>query len=589
MRVDGVVSCMVLAATLAASAAFGGETSVYSACFVPDAIALSGVCRVYVLNPSRLAVRVARVEVLGESVGPIFETDNAWLKPEFRERYVEVHNPKVLWYRVFPNPISPGAICEIIVRLDKMTLPGSLPLTVELDGAQKLSVALSTAGQEVSLDYVSVDQSLSRVTAFVRRRPSTDVALKTLEIDGVRAQRAKKTSFWREVAVVECSLPTPWQRGSAHTVAIVDQRGRRSAFSLRALQCPLPQGIFGNNAESELKAYRDSGFRLHLAFVPVRPELYVPLQKYDLVGAYIYYTNSKPNDKKYEPVHYADPEVVAPLRSLPSLFGYFLEDEPDGRYHVSSLSRPAICRDVERAHTFCRILDPAHPTFLQMNHGSYPANLYCWGQIPDLLCCHAYPLPGPILGPTREHVAHLRAASRPKPFYYLCDGYCSNDLREFACGEFRLEAYAALAEGAKGLLYYPAHGKNGLLAHPAALAVVAGINREMTHLLPYLSRNTPVPGAASASSGVSADLLLCGRDAAAVVLVNTNFKSTEERFEVAPADNVVVKMTLPPWITATRASRAFPSGFSDVPMTRKGETITLMVGRIEDACAAVVR
>lgn len=58
---------------------------------------------------------------------------------------------------------------------------------------------------------------------------------------------------------------------------------------------------------------------------------------------------------------------------------------------------------------------------------------------------------GNLVEATTDHVTHTRAASRPPCFYYLNEGYCRNDQREFEPDEMRIEAYTALAAGAKSL------------------------------------------------------------------------------------------------------------------------------------------
>ena len=370
------------------------------------------------------------------------------------------------------------------------------------------------------------------------------------------------------ILLVSEDIPNPKLGGlGKHAVALGNERERRAVL-IRALPTPPPLGIMGNLNEDEARQYRTHLFEAHIAFVPAQAAIYETLARHELVGAYLYYRPTRPEQKRKEPVFYDRPEALTECSRQPSLWAYFLEDEPDGRYHETDLPALAIPRDVERANLFCRVRDPAHPTYLQIDTGDYPRNLYLYGQIPDYLCTHAYAVgTEKVIAATGERVRHTQAASRPRPFYYLNCGYCRRDgAREYSPEEMRLEVGTALAGGAKSLQWYPAHGPAGLLAHPRMWNAVGEMNGILHQVLPLVSLGVPCDTPAVDKGDLLGSTICCGDRALVVVLVNRDFAANAERFSLTPVREVGVSVRLPAWFKATGVSQLrFPEVTQALP------------------------
>ncbi len=554
--------------------------SLYSAYFRPDAIDLAGSAHAYVLNTGDKPLRVLSITVDGKDVGPVFETGRNLLMPEFREKFIAVHNDDVLWYRVYPNPIPPGGIAEIIVRRTAPPAGETIDVAIRLGDGSTLSAALPSKGPDIRLEYVAFSTNLREIWVYVRRRPASRERVTAIELDG-RDLPAEVFGAWHGIFFAHARLKKPLRYCSDHVVAVRNVGGFRHAAMLRAIPMPLPIGIMGTNSDSDLKEYAAHLFDTNIAFGPVSKDGYERLEQYGLTGAYIYSRRSKPDREKYEPLFYTQTDVLEPIKSQPALWAYFLEDEPDGRYHRSELTIQGIARDVERAHTFCRIFDPDHPTYLQMDHGSFPKNLFRWGQIPDLLCCHAYPFGRQIVRQARLHTEMLREASRPKPFFYLCEGYSANDKREFDPLEMKLEVLSALAEGAKGLQWYPAHHETGLLKHPRMWHAVGRMNAVLHMAMPYISMGTPLPGARCNHPDVHVQTILCGDRALAVIVRNDRFLSTPDRFELTPAEDIIVRGRAPRYIPCAEVVRLTAGGPQRVPFERNGSLVTFTLPHVD--------
>ncbi|MGC9317346.1 MAG: hypothetical protein ACP5KN_04835 [Armatimonadota bacterium] len=577
-------SCLICLALPSISGADGG--ALYAAWYTPDEIDHAGTIHAHVSNLTDAPLTVSGVLLDGESVGKVWLTDKSFVQPDVRERYVQVANEQVAWYRVYPNPIAPGQIGEIIVRLVPEACGGaSRDLTVSLEGRDPVNATIPLTESPFALEYVGVGPALDELHVYCRSRSEMRLEPRAVEVDGRPV--AELTETLAGLRYAQVSLRRPWLRGSFHTVAVTAGAARRAVL-LRALPTPPPLAIMGNLSESEARQYAGHLFDVHIAFVPPRPSFFDRLHANGLRGAYISYRKARPEQEKYEPVYYNEPDVVAPLAQEEAIWAHFLEDEPDGRYHRTSLPHLSICRDVERANQFCRILDPHHPTYLQMDHGGFPRNMYIWGQIPDYLCTHAYPIGGDIIDRTREHVRHTAAASRPRPFIYLCEGYSENAQRQFAPDEMRLEVYTALAHGAKTLQWYPAHGNRGLLAHPQMWNAVGRMNVTLHQVLPLLSIGAPAGRPLAEGGDLLARSILCGDRALAVVLVNRDYASTPDEFSLTPARQVSVRARVPRFMQVQGAVRAGFEGPVGIPVQVRPGTVSFTLHDVAAGAIVIV-
>jgi hypothetical protein len=598
----------VAAAITSGQPAFGAGPSharplIYSAYYQPDSFDYAGHVAVYVRNPAKTPLTITRLTIDDQTAGRVWPTDRGFLEPGVREEYIEVANDQVAWYRVYPNPIPAGGMAEVIVRL--------VPEACE---AERCSVGLHFAGHDPvsatvplsascsALDYVGISDNLREVHVYVRRQtrtrwtgggvttgpqPTWNPGSTRVEIDG-RPVMAQVYRVFSRFIYAKVRLRRAWDYGSFHTVAVAMDSDRRAAM-MRALPTPPPIGIMGNLSDPVAGEYASHLFDAHLAFVPGRDALYDTLERHGLRGAYIYYRKLRPEEEKHEPVYYDQAEAIGNHTERPSLWAYFLEDEPDGRYHVTELPALSIARDVERANQFCRIMDPQHPTYLQIDHGSFPKGVYLYGSVPDYICAHAYRVgTEQVVSATRSHVEHLRAGSRPRPFYYLNCGYSTNGTREFEPDEMRLEVFTALAGGAKSFQWYPAHGDRGLLEHPRMWRAVGEMNGVLHQVLPLTAIGTPVGRPRVEGGNVEGATILCGDDALVVVLVNRDFRAAPDSFSLVPARSVTVRAHMPRFMKALGVCTvAFPDETRPVLAAIHGSTVTFSAD-VEAGAALVV-
>lgn len=555
------------------------ERVVYSACYMPDAVDYAGNILLHIHNPTSQPLTVAEITLDGQSIGRIWTADESFLEPGVRDEYIRIENDRLAWYRVFPNPIPPGGITEVILRLvPQASVEPESSLSVTLHGYDPVETTVAMSEPAFSLEYVGIEAGLDVLHLYTHAQPGADVEISRVEIDG-RPVAADIHRVYSGFSYARVALDQPWQKGAFHAVGIGTADELRAVL-IRALPTPAPLAIMGNTQDRVLEEYRNKLFQANIAFGPAPVETYERLARYDLGGAYIYRRYLKPDEERkkepayYDQFDYGENRGLEQIRAQPSLAAYFLEDEPDGRYHHTDLPRGSISRDVERANQFCRVFDPDTPTYLQIDHGGYPRNLYIYGQIADYVCTHAYPLGGDgVITATRDHVFNTRNASRPRPFYYLNEGYCRNEQREFDPDEMRIETYTALATGAKSLQWYPAHGDRGLLKHPTMWTAVGAMNGVLHQVLPLLSIGVPLTSPSVEGGNLLSSAILCGDKALAVVLVNQDFSADAESFALRPAQ-AVVRVRLPGFMKATGVAEVnFPGQTAQIPSEISGSSV----------------
>jgi len=588
-----VVAAFFIIACAAARDAADADSMMYACEYQADAFEHAGSINLHLRNPAPTPLAITGITLDGKSVGKVWATDEAILAPETRDQYIAVDNDSVAWLRTYPNPIEPGGISEIIIRLARSASGAPRhDVSIALQDGRTVDVTIPAVEPAFRLEYVGIGPTLDEVCVYVKRLPRSRMGAEaslqppmSLEIDGRRVPTTvRRISSRYSYALVK--LSRPWDHGSFHTVAVGDDADRR-AVMIRALPSPAPIGIMGNLSAPVAQQYRDHLFQAHLAFVPGRDNLYDACEAVGLRGAYIYYRRTKPGEKKYEPVYYDQPEAIGAHKDRSSLWAYFLEDEPDGRYHVTALPGLSICRDVQRASLFCRVFDPDHPTYLQIDHGSFPRGLYNYGQVPDYICAHAYALGSSrVVSSTAYHVEHIREASRPRPFYYLNCGYSTNGEREFEPDEMRLEVFTALAHGAKSFQWYPAHSARGLLAHPRMWDAVGQMNGVLRQVLPLTSMGIPVNEPRIDQDGLSGSVIQCGDRAMAIVIVNEQFQATKSEFTLTRAEDVLIETRLPRFMKVAGACEVrFPEATRPVPIKTHGTRLSF---RLDVGAGAVV-
>ena len=86
----------------------------------------AGAIHIYLENLGNQPLRVTEIKLNGKSVGVLVNEEMVEEPLKFREKYLEVRNREVMWYRIWPNPIPSKGVSQVILRL--ATLPKEPPV-----------------------------------------------------------------------------------------------------------------------------------------------------------------------------------------------------------------------------------------------------------------------------------------------------------------------------------------------------------------------------------------------------------------------------------------------------------------------------
>jgi hypothetical protein len=142
-------------------------------------------------------------------------------------------------------------------------------------------------------------------------------------------------------------------------------------------------------------------------------------------------------------------------------------------------------------------------------------------------------------------LALARRANAPDPFYSLVVGTTFGDeKRPSSPGELRRLAYAVLAAGTRGVIYRIRPSE----LTDARAETLSHYNAALHRLIPLLLVAEPVDWASSSSKQVAPRVLLAGRDALLLFLLNAGGQNGD----LTPAGPAEVTVRTPPWLAQLR-------------------------------------
>lgn len=249
------------------------------------------------------------------------------------------------------------------------------------------------------------------------------------------------------------------------------------------------------------------------------------------------------------------------------------------------------------------------PTTINMNGAFKPSNYYNYGQLADVLMIDSYyqkrvmdshyyfPNTKPLYEKPTVIYATSRAgttAAEPNPFHMLLYS-CEANPSGFPPWPFappqtkRIEAYYALAGGAKGMGYWwfkPSNASNGLgdQNDPNARALwkeIGLIGNEIKTVQPLLVSGHPVDIALQTGPNVWARGLASGTDTLMLFIVNDNHYN-DQTFHSTPVANATVAATLPLWMRSSpTAFMVSAAGLSDVASQINGSQMQFNLGTLD--------
>ncbi|MGC9317953.1 MAG: hypothetical protein ACP5KN_07960 [Armatimonadota bacterium] len=528
--------------------------------------------------------------------------DDDLTPPALRERLQAAGSP--VWWMVRPAPIPPGGFAEVVVRLRELPEREPLALAVEASGRSVTATVRRRVGPAIV--STALAQGMDRLLVYLR---GGDFEVTRVNIDGrqVAPSAPGELRSAGGVLALEVPLGEAWERGGFHCVAVATRPGRQTAAVVRALRPDFALGMWGYRNEGlTLEAmvrdccetFQEHLFNTHMAMAGAHTGYLDSAEGLDLLAETdLRLMVSAPNEA-----------TVGSER----LYARFLLDEPDcSDYRVDDLpwdQRIGVFAQglVERQREWTG-RDPLTPSLLNVDMTFKPENWLTYGQLPDIFAVDPY-YQNRLRDAYWSHPARVRqfctpyyvfavaeiarSGCQPAPLHIILNStsFHAED-RTFRYGtpeEKRIEFYHSLAAGARAISYwwftpYGQHmgcGARDPGAH-AMMQELARLNAEARAVGELLATGCPAhaPGAPDPLASAQPEwlmtrTLLCGTNAAVVVLVNRDHASDREGTVFAPIPRARVQVQLPHWLEATHALRLAAGELTELQLQREDGVAT---------------
>ncbi|MGC8863360.1 MAG: hypothetical protein ACP5R5_11400, partial [Armatimonadota bacterium] len=506
-----------------------------------------------------------------------------------------------IWWKAEPRSVAAGGVGQIVMRLRRRPSAGAINIAIVFD-AVTLRTSVSTTTVNPRFDGILFNPELDTVYLYLRH-PGGGVKPDRVFMDGKNLTRLARIGADRDVAVVPIviKLPRPLEQMTYHCFRVGYPDGTAATAGIRAWGNELVYGIWGSEGDARA-AYKDwaaHNFNVHMGH----------------------------GDKQTMEMSLAPQgsEFLKSLgfRNMATWFGnarnpifYFLLDEPDAHDHdIDDLpvgDRLGLLGQslVERAEVL-RAKDPKTPILLNIDNTYKPENWYMYHQLADIPWIDPYyqselditylKRPGRLSAfakPTYVFAAAFisQSACRPKPLHViLCStSYAAPNGTTGYNGRFptpeekRLEAYYAIAAGAKGISYWwftPSRDCNGMGADvPEARALyreVGLLGAELRTAGPLITTSCPVRLPIKTHRLLTARSLVRGLDAAAVILTNENVLSDRVGTHYQPVQEVKLALQPPSWLKPVDVFEVTCDGIKDVTWKLDGSQVAMELGRVD--------
>ncbi len=580
---------------------------------------LGGSIHVFLRNDGGTAVTVQDITFVGFSLKEVLALHYQVVKRQpasiyladltTEERQTLINAGEPVWYKIDPAVIAPGNTSHIVVRLRQTPTIPTIAVDV-VHGAGTTSTEVPVQLDQPRLASASFSSDLARAYLYWRRAPGAG-APTTILLDGadVTANATTVSDPALNFAVSIVQLRPPLTPGSMHIFQGTYADGRKAGAGVRPWNNRFIYGQWSampTVPEDDYNATRitvDNALNHAINAMVVQGE--------SSMNHFVGTSSGKQYlaDKGYGFVmsETSDWPITDPLM-------WFIRDEPDaadflvagipGNKVVGSLAQMA----VQTGETL-RARNPSVPTTVNIDGTFKPFNWYNYGQVPDVLMTDAYyeprlrdaiwytPARIPLYSkPTyRYAVTQLaQSAAEPNPVHVIL---YSCEYRDTSTGNIfpfpwpqskRIEAYYALAAGAKGMSYwwfkagYPSNGIGAQTAAALALWKEMGLfGNEIKTIAPWLVTSAPAAIAIQGSTNVWVRALASGTETLIVLVANDNYYNDQYGCHYTPASNATVTATLPTWMQSSPAAfEISPSGLSDVTTQLNGNQLQLSLGTL---------
>jgi hypothetical protein len=519
-----------------------------------------------------------------------------------------------VWFRLDPNPIPAGGVARVVVRLR------SVPVT------RPVSLAVATTAGTVNANIpvnasdpvlASVGFSADRTKVYLHWRRSGGAAPASVWLDGSNVTSLTTTVGDSAVnyAASVIQLPTPLANMSYHVYQGVYADGKTATGSLRTWT---NRFIYGTWAAKEIPDGDTAGAQAWIDGCEDRGVNAVIMNMAS--GGLADFLGTSAGRDYAEAHNYGYVKDDNAWGTNPRM--WFIDDEPDieegnidcgvnlripcGGGHTTGILGLHM---LEYGETL-RAMNPSAPTTINLDGNFKPDGWYAYGQLADVMMMDSYyeqemagnhwyhPERDPLYTkPTSIYAAAIATttAAEPNPMHmilYSCE-YKDTSLGLIwpfpTPASKRIQAYYALAGGAKGMAYwwyksgYPFNGLNDGGPEAQALWKEIGlVGNDIKAVQPLLVISHPVTTPLATSSGVWAKTLAAGVDSMIVLAVNDQFYNDSTGTHLTPVSGATATVTLPSWLQPSPTAFEITSGgLKPVSTQVVGSQLQLNLGTLQ--------
>ncbi len=487
--------------------------------------------------------------------------------------------------------VPPGQWVQCSIRL-RNPIKDRLVLTFTDGDGKPVEVPVTGETPDFRMESVSFSASIDRVYIYIKALGKRSPVFKGLSLDGV--DLSKRTSWAAGPAgsglwLAELKLEKPLDYGTHHLLE-VQLAGAKLVQPIRAWDNYFGIGLFGTVTREKVKDAKEHGINT-------------------------YYGGRTDIHNEFEMNTIPHGSGAGERQRTPGGWGllyWYNTDEPDAHDWHEGEALPVHDRLGVLANLkvlpIQRGQGRADPTGLNMtlvDNTFKPANYYCYGQIPDVLCTDPYV---PLGGRQVDYVWHAlecaRDASTPRPLAAVLWACSLKGDRKFGSNpptpqEERMMVFYALGCGVKGYSYFidltreTGEGQfTGVSDYPELWEEVGRTNHDALALAPYLSIGCPA-GVPSTQGWVWTRTLMCGPDAVVLVAVNTKhhigFETKGEVSINVPTRNAVIEAALPSGFTECTVSEVRGGKLAPINADIRNNRVKIILDEIADARAFLIR
>lgn len=511
-----------------------------------------------------------------------------------------------VWWKVDPNPVEPGSLAEVTIRLRHHPERDVIEVTAAGEGA-RVSGVVRVSHSRPRIAGISFSASMDEAYLYVRYPDAGGSKPNRVVVDGNDVTDSACFVFdpGMRTALATVRLPGATREPAFHCFQVSCEDGSHATASIRAWTPTFRYGMWGVPREGDSPEERARRYLERLSahnINTIMSHYGGDVREYVSRGegkALLGKLGMRIMDHGYG--SFDDPVY------------YYLPDEPDAHDFASKeIEAPedrlgSLARWVLDVGRDLRTKDPDTLLLCNIDNTYKPEQWYMYAQLPDIICADPYYPeqlrsiyqfdPGSLsayIKPTYVYaVGHIyHTAGAPKPMHLILHT-CRFDMDEFPFRaptpeEKRVEVFYAVAGGAKGISFWwytpwgEYYGCGARTPDMESLLTEIGLlGAEVGTAGPLITRSHPVDLSTQAPRALWIRWLLAGADTLVGIVVNDNIACDRAGFTSQPIENARMSVRPPAWLAVQDVFEIASPGTRDIGFQAETGALKVDLGTVE--------